>query len=383
MSFTRKTFYPIIACLVLHLAVNIQANAETVTVALDLPADGNYTPADFPTVSTQVNVNGATFEIEYTLSAVSNDTGVVVGVAAGQVGVGSDNDINPNHFNTLEGNGAVVPQLDANGDPVLDEEGNVVMVGLSGEGLSFTGLAITNFQANGSGVTAADITDLQLNGLTVTAVANRFDNAAISFLLFGFSADSEDIVRQTLSNNVEIGTGGLNPFEIPLKTQAVFDPLATDLFTQPDTGAPANRWAVSGLSVTFEFDGTLELLGDFDLSGTVDLADLDQYNGNIGAAATGVLEALDLNGDGTVGADDFEQHYSTLVETSNEQTGALQGDANLDGTVDVLNDAFALIGNINAPATSWADGDFTADGLVDVLNDAFALIGNLGSSTDP
>ena len=76
------------------------------------------------------------------------------------------------------------------------------MVGLSGEGLSFTGLAITNFQANGSGVTAADITDLQFNGLTVAAVANRFDNAAISYTGFGFAADSEDIVRQTLSNNV-------------------------------------------------------------------------------------------------------------------------------------------------------------------------------------
>ena len=112
MLITRKTLTPIIACLVLLLAVNIQANAETVTAALDLPADGNFTADAFPTVSTEVNVNGATFNIEYTLSAVSGDTGVVVGVAGGQVGVGSDNDINPNHFNTLEGNGAVVPQLD-------------------------------------------------------------------------------------------------------------------------------------------------------------------------------------------------------------------------------------------------------------------------------
>ena len=54
-------------------------------------------------------------------------------------------------------------------------------------------------------------------------------------------------------------------------------------------------------------------LGDFDLDGDVDLADLDRYNGNIDAAAEGDLEALDLDGDGVVGANDFEQHYETLV----------------------------------------------------------------------
>ena len=119
------------------------------------------------------------------------------------------------------------------------------------------------------------------------------------------------------------------------------------------------------------------------MDGEVDLADLDQYNGNIGAAATGVLEALDLNGDGVVGADDFEQHYSTLVQTSNGQTGTFVGDADLDGTVDVLGDAFALIGNLNVASTSWAQGDFNADGIVDVLGDAFLLIGNLGNTNEP
>ena len=63
---------------------------------------------------------------------------------------------------------------------------------------------------------------------------------------------------------------------------------------------------------------------------------------------------------------------------------AIPGDSNLDGTVDVLNDAFALVGNLNTSgATSWAQGDFNADGVVDVLGDAFILIGNLGRTVQP
>lgn len=121
-------------------------------------------------------------------------------------------------------------------------------------------------------------------------------------------------------------------------------------------------------------------LGDFDSDGDVDLDDLDRYIGNIGATATGDLASLDLNGDGIVGANDFEQHYGTLVETSNGGEGTFAGDVNLDGTVDVLGDAFTLIGNLGSSVTSWSDGDFNGDGLVNVLGDAFLLIANLGQS---
>jgi hypothetical protein len=129
----------------------------------------------------------------------------------------------------------------------------------------------------------------------------------------------------------------------------------------------------------FVFD-TPGILGDFDGDGDVDLADLDQYNQNLGQPATGELAALDLNGDGTVGADDFQQHYSTLVETSNGGKGTALGDVNLDGVVNVLGDAFALVGNLNNPATSWSQGDLNADGAVNVLGDAFGLVGNLGAN---
>jgi len=112
----------------------------------------------------------------------------------------------------------------------------------------------------------------------------------------------------------------------------------------------------------------------------VDLDDLDRYINNIGATATGDLASLDLNGDGIVGANDFEQHYDTLVETSNGGEGTFAGDTNLDGTVDVLGDAITLIGNLGGSVTSWANGDFNGDGLVDVLGDALLLVTNLGQS---
>jgi hypothetical protein len=120
--------------------------------------------------------------------------------------------------------------------------------------------------------------------------------------------------------------------------------------------------------------------GDFDGDGDVDLVDLDQFNGNIGAEATGQLEDLDLNGDGTVGADDFALHYEGMVETSNGEVGTYAGDINLDGTVNVLGDAFLLIGNLGSSASSWQQGDLNGDGTVNVLGDAFLLIGNLGNS---
>ena len=74
-----------------------------------------------------------------------------------------------------------------------------------------------------------------------------------------------------------------------------------------------------------------------------------------------------------------------LVESFSQQVlVALPGDANLDGRVDILNDAFALIGNLGtAGGAAWRDGDFNGDGVVDVLNDAFALVGNLGRDLIP
>ena len=83
--------------------------------------------------------------------------------------------------------------------------------------------------------------------------------------------------------------------------------------------------------------------------------------------------ALDGNSDGT-GGDDFEaQRYVAIL-----------GDASLDGIVNVLGDAFVLVGNLNSTTNlAWADGNFNGDDRVNVLSDAFLLVSNLNRDVRP
>ena len=122
------------------------------------------------------------------------------------------------------------------------------------------------------------------------------------------------------------------------------------------------------------------IAGDFDRDGDVDADDIDFYNGNLGQPASFNAE-LDLNADGVITLADHDQHVTTLVQTSNGVVGALIGDADLDGMVTVLEDAFVLVANLGSEGVvGYAGGDFNADGVVDVLGDAFRLVGNLGQS---
>ena len=91
---------------------------------------------------------------------------------------------------------------------------------------------------------------------------------------------------------------------------------------------------------------------------------------------------MDLDADGVVGENDFEFHYLELVETPNGVKGTFAGDFNLDGTVDVLGDAFILFGNLGLPVTSWSQGDLNGDGMVNVLGDAFGMLSNLGRTNN-
>ncbi|MDA8563175.1 hypothetical protein N9L06_01860 [Mariniblastus sp.] len=141
-------------------------------------------------------------------------------------------------------------------------------------------------------------------------------------------------------------------------------------------GADTSQFGLNAQNI-----GTPEvaLLGDFDNDGDVDADDIDFFTGNIGNAATGSLVQLDLDDSGTIDLADHQFHVEQLVQTSNGLTGTFIGDANLDGTVDVLGDAFVLVGNLG-DSGGWADGDFNASGNIDVLGDAFQLVGNLGRS---
>ena len=130
-------------------------------------------------------------------------------------------------------------------------------------------------------------------------------------------------------------------------------------------------------------NGLTDVLGDFNLDGDVDCSDLDGYVGILGATVSSELAPLDLDNDGTISATDATTHITTLVQTSNGITGTFPGDLNCDGEVNVLGDAFALIGNLGNAVTSYSQGDISFNGTVDVLGDAFVLIANLGSTNDP
>ena len=95
--------------------------------------------------------------------------------------------------------------------------------------------------------------------------------------------------------------------------------------------------------------------------------DSSLITGSIGGSA------LDGNDSGSAGGD-----YTTQVYK------AIPGDANLDGRVDVLGDAFVLVANLGTNSgASWPTGDFNGDGQVNVLGDAFVLVANLGRDVVP
>ena len=117
------------------------------------------------------------------------------------------------------------------------------------------------------------------------------------------------------------------------------------------------------------------------MDGDVDADDIDFYTGNVDFEfAQNEFAQLNQNSDGLITLADHNTHVFTLAETSNGEVGTFLGDFNLDGQVNVLGDAFTLVGNLGSENAGWADGDVNADGRVDVLVDAFALVGNLGRS---
>lgn len=129
---------------------------------------------------------------------------------------------------------------------------------------------------------------------------------------------------------------------------------------------------------------SVALPGDFEPDGDVDPDDVDFYSGNLDQVADGDLVQLDLDGDGFVTLDDHNFHIENLLQISDDRVGTIVGDITLDGTVDVLGDAFTLIGNLGSTSgVGYATGDLNADGAVDVLGDAFLLVGNIGSSVAP
>lgn len=105
-------------------------------------------------------------------------------------------------------------------------------------------------------------------------------------------------------------------------------------------------------------------LADLNRDGHVDVADLDLVVEDIAAGLN--TPVFDLSGDGRVDSKDLLE-WRTLGGTANLPIADryLEGDANLDGAVDVSD---FNIWNENKFSTNaaWSAGDFNADGSVDV-----------------
>lgn len=102
----------------------------------------------------------------------------------------------------------------------------------------------------------------------------------------------------------------------------------------------------------------------------------------------GVFAPFDVDQDGAITLRDRTFLIENLIPSPCGM-GTIVGDMNFDGSVDVLGDAFILVGNLGdsfaqGDDISYAQGDINGDGQVDVLGDAFLLIANLGQTcVDP
>lgn len=119
---------------------------------------------------------------------------------------------------------------------------------------------------------------------------------------------------------------------------------------------------------------------DFNSDSAWNSSDLDALNSEITAGTNN--SAFDLTGDGVVDVADRDAWLASAAAANGFGIPYLVGDIDLNGTVDVLGDAFTLVGNLFESTSDWSAGDLSADGTVNVLGDAFLLVANLNRSND-
>ena len=154
----------------------------------------------------------------------------------------------------------------------------------------------------------------------------------------------------------------------PVMAQSWIDSgLAGLAISNTDNGDNRSRFNLAPLNgaeveILFEVGG--DPGGDFDGNGSYDCADVDALVGEIAGGTN--APGFDISGDGLVDGVDLT---AWLLEAGNANIGPgqayLEGDANLDGSVDV-GDFNIWNGSKFTTTPEWCSGDFNADGSVDV-----------------
>jgi hypothetical protein len=170
---------------------------------------------------------------------------------------------------------------------------------------------------------------------------------------------------------------------VPVDTSVTGDGLAFSMtgtavsgtaFVRPVVTFNNVNFAYAGQSQAnaFVFDASLKevlaaMVGDTDGDGDIDADDIDLLFANLGSTDA----AFDVASNG--GSADGSDVDALVLDV----LGTFFGDANLDGTVDLI-DLSALASNFDN-AAGWAGGDFSGDGLVNLI-DLSVLATNFGST---
>ena len=346
---------------------NEQAFAQTIDL---LPGQAIQNGTIIPN-GTTVNVNGGTIGLSVDLSngALNINSG---NVAIGATGI-STGFTNSNNQVTVNG-GQVGGFFQLSNQTQLTlNDGQLESFGVfSGSSVTINGGRVTRFpDIFSSGV-------VDIHGGDIFSI-RAFSGSTVNLFGTGFALDGQPIQNLVpgqefvVSNRNVTLTGVLedgSPIETSLNTAF------GGFFSNNPDGAAAD----ARVTVTL-----VPAAGDFNADEIVDVNDINLYPGQLGLNGNdpGFNSLFDLNGDGEITLADHDLLISDFVQTSNGVTGTFVGDANLDGSVTVLDDAFALIANLGSVGSvGWAEGDFNADQQVDVLDDAFLLVANLGSSNE-
>ncbi len=168
-----------------------------------------------------------------------------------------------------------------------------------------------------------------------------------------FSTPGESTIADGLLASLTIDTTGFS--------HGTWDLLLDGVLPMFDNGPFQTDFA--GIPATI-FNGTLEvtgsLPGDFDVSGAVDVADIDLLQDALRANSTAPI--YDVDQTGSVDTDDLTYLVEVIL-------GTFYGDANLSSSVDALDlNAVGIHWRTNEDLLSWRDGDFNGDRSVDALD---------------